>query len=242
MNNIPTPHIGAKLGEIAETVILPGDPLRAKKMAEKYLKNAKLVSSVRNNYCYTGTYRGKRVSIMSTGMGTASMGIYSHELFNFYNVKNAIRVGTIGSLDENFHIGDILIAQNAHTNTNYMDIFPQGKTICKMKGVNSFAASKNLVEKALEVDSSLKYNLCDIWTTDTFYSTLPAPIVKKLNIAGVEMEGAALYLNAEVVHKNALCICTVSDEIYSNKSASSDERENNFYKMFELALNIALKL
>ncbi len=242
MNKIPTPHIGAKLGEIAETVILPGDPLRAKKMAEKYLKNAKLVSSVRNNFCYTGTFCGKRVSIMSTGMGTASMGIYSHELFNFYNVKNAIRVGTIGSLDENFHIGDILIAQNAHTNTNYMDIFPQGKTICKMKGVNSFAASKNLVEKALEVDSSLKGNLCDIWTTDTFYSTPPAALVKELNIAGVEMEGAALYLNAEIAHKNALCICTVSDEIYSNKSASSDERENNFYKMFELALNIALRL
>ena len=242
MNKTPTPHIGAKLGEIAETVILPGDPLRAKKMAEKYLENTTLVSSVRNNYCYTGTYQGKPVSIMSTGMGTASMGIYSYELFNFYNVKNAIRVGTIGSLNKNFHIGNLLIAQNTHTNTNYMNIFPQGKTVCQVEGVNSFAASKSLVEKALEVDSSLEKNICDIWTTDTFYSTLPAALVKKLNIAGVEMEGAALYLNAELAHKNALCICTVSDEIYSNKSASADERENNFYKMFELALNIALKL
>lgn len=242
MNKTPTPHIGAKLGEIAETVILPGDPLRAKKMAKKYLKNAKLVSSVRNNYCYTGTYCGKTVSIMSTGMGPASMGIYSHELFNFYNVKNAIRVGTIGSLDDNFHIGDILIAQNAYTNTNYMDIFPQGKTICKVAGVNSFSASEGLIKKALELDNSLTKNLCNIWTTDTFYSTLPASLVKKLRIAGVEMEGASLYLNAGLSHKNALCICTVSDEIYSNKSASSDERENNFYKMFELALNIALKL
>ena len=187
MNKTPTPHIEAKLGEIAETVILPGDPLRAKKMAEKYLKNAKLVSSVRNNYCYTGTYCGKAVSIMSTGMGTASMGIYSHELFNFYNVKNAIRVGTIGSLNDNFHIGDILVAQKVFTNTNFMDIFPQGKTICNVKGINSFCASEKIVKIALEVDGSLQKNLCNIWSTDTFYSTLPSELVKELDIAGVEM-------------------------------------------------------
>jgi purine-nucleoside phosphorylase len=242
MNKTPTLHIEANLGEIAETVILPGDPLRAKKMAEKYLKDAKLVSKIRNNFCYTGTYCGKPVSIMSTGMGPASMGIYSHELFNFYNVKNAIRVGTIGSLNDHFHLGDILIAQNVYTNTNYMDIFPQGKTICKVKGVNLFHASENLVEKALEVDSSLQKNFCNIWTTDSFYSTLPSELVKKIDLAGVEMEGAALYLNAQLSRANALCICTVSDELFSGKKASVDERENNFYKMFEIALNVALKL
>ncbi len=242
MNKTPTLHIEAKLGEIAETVILPGDPLRAKKMAEKYLKNAKLVSKIRNNFCYTGTYCGKAVSIMSTGMGPASMGIYSHELFNYYNVKNAIRVGTIGSLNDNFHLGDILIAQNVYTDTNYMNIFPEGKTICKVKGVNSFPASEKLVEKTLEVDRSLEKNLCNIWTTDTFYATLPADLVKKLGIAGVEMEGSALYLNAKLSNANALCICTVSDELFSGKRASSKERENNFYKMFEIALNLVLKL
>lgn len=242
MKTTPTPHISAKLGEIAQTVILPGDPLRAKLMAEKFLKNVKLVSSVRNNFCYTGTYKDKPVSIMSTGMGPASMGIYSHELFNFYNVKTAIRVGTIGSLDENFHIGDILIAQNAYTNTNFMNIYQNGKNICGTNGVNCFAASQNLVQKALDIDNSLKNNICNIWTTDTFYSSLPQNLVRSLGIAGVEMEGAALFLNAQQCGASALCICTVSDEIFSGKSASSKVRESNFSKMFALALDIASKL
>ena len=242
MNKTPTPHIEAKFGEIAQTVILPGDPLRAKKMAKKYLKDAKLVSSVRNNYCYTGTYNGKPVSIMSTGMGPASMGIYAYELFNYYGVKNAIRVGTIGSLNPKYCIGDILIAQNCYTNTNLMDIYQNGKTICGTKGVNCFEASNNLLHKMLEQDSNLQNNLCNIWTTDTFYSTLNQSLVKKLDIAGVEMEGASLYLNAKLANANALCLCTVSDEIYSGKCTTSSERENNFFKMFELALSIASKL
>ncbi|MGN0798427.1 MAG: purine-nucleoside phosphorylase [Christensenellales bacterium] len=242
MNKTPTPHIEAKFGEIAQTVILPGDPLRAKKMAKKYLKDAKLVSSVRNNFCYTGTYNGKPVSIMSTGMGPASMGIYAYELFNYYGVKNAIRVGTIGSLNPKYCIGDILIAQNCYTNTNLMDIYQNGKTICGTKGVNCFEASDNLLHKMLEQDSNLQNNLCNIWTTDTFYSTLNQSLVKKLDIAGVEMEGASLYLNAKLANANALCLCTVSDEIYSGKCTTSSERENNFFKMFELALSVASKL
>ena len=242
MNKTPTPHIEAKLGEIAKTVILPGDPLRAKRMAKKYLKDAKLVSSVRNNFCYTGTYNGKPVSIMSTGMGPASMGIYSYELFNYYGVKNAIRVGTIGSLSPKHKIGDLLIAKNCYTNTNLMDIYQNGKTICGTKGVNCFEASKELVQKALEKQPNIEDNLCNIWTTDTFYSSLNKSLVQKLDIAGVEMEGASLYLNAKLANANALCICTVSDEIYSGKSTTSSEREKTFFKMFELALSIASTL
>lgn len=242
MNKTPTPHIEAKLGEIAKTVILPGDPLRAKRMAKKYLKDAKLVSSVRNNFCYTGTYNGKPVSIMSTGMGPASMGIYSYELFNYYGVKNAIRVGTIGSLSPKHKIGDLLIAKNCYTNTNLMDIYQNGKTICGTKGINCFEASKELVQKALEKQPNIEDNLCNIWTTDTFYSSLNKSLVQKLDIAGVEMEGASLYLNAKLANANALCICTVSDEIYSGKSTTSSEREKNFFKMFELALSISSTL
>ena len=203
MNKTPTPHIEAKLGEIAKTVILPGDPLRAKRMAKKYLKDAKLVSSVRNNFRYTGTYNGKPVSIMSTGMGPASMGIYSYELFNYYGVKNAIRVGTIGSLSPKHKIGDLLIAKNCYTNTNLMDIYQNGKTICGTKGVNCFEASKELVQKALEKQPNIEDNLCNIWTTDTFYSSLNKSLVQKLDIAGVEMEGASLYLNAQLANANA---------------------------------------
>ncbi len=238
MQNIPTPHISAKLGEIAKTVILPGDPLRAKKMAKKFLTDAKLVSAVRNNYCYTGTYNGASVSIMSTGMGPASMGIYSYELFKFYNVENAIRVGTIGSLNDELKIGDVIICKNAITDTNFNEIY-------SLTNLTKTQSSKKLFNLATVVakEKNIKTFVGDIFTTDTFYSSQKrSDKIRSLDVVGVEMEGASLYDNAKKLKKNALCICTVSDEVLTGKQSSSYERENNFDKMFLLALEMATKL
>ncbi len=235
---IPTVHIDAQLNEIAKTVILPGDPLRAKKMAEKFLKDVKLVSSIRNNYCYTGLYKNIPVSIMSTGMGPASMGIYSYELFNFYNVQNAIRVGTIGSLDENLKIGTLLVGESIYTDTNYNSLYEKNKE-CKLY------ASKKLLNLAKEVATLKKYEVAfaPIYTTDTFYlSKEKNEHIISLGAKGIEMEGAALYENAKQSKKEALCICTISDEILTNKSSTSKQRQNNYDKMFRLALEMAVKL
>lgn len=233
-----TPHISAKPQEIAKTVIMPGDPLRAKKMAKKFLTDVKLVSSVRNNYCYTGLYNGVPVSIMSSGMGCASMGIYSYELFNFYNVQNIIRVGTIGSLNANIKIGDLIICKESITDTNYNQLFAT-------HGECPTHASPSLVKMASQIAKQKNYSVFTekIYTTDTFYGgENQNKHIISLGAVGVEMEASALYSNAKLFNKNALTICTVSDEIITKKSTSSFVRENNFAQMFELALEIATKL
>ncbi len=238
MNKTPTAHIEAKVNDIAKTVIMPGDPRRAEKMAKKFLKDVKLVNSVRNNYCFTGFYNGTKVSIMSSGMGTPSMGIYSYELFNFYNVENIIRVGTIGSLDKSFKIGDIIIGNEVITDTNYNSLYARNKE-------TKLFASKKLVELAKKFSQAenIKAKLGAIYTTDTFYSSEEkTKHIISLGAKGVEMEAAALYENANNSNKNALTICTISDEILTNKATTSFERENNFDKMFELALKISTKL
>ena len=238
MNLTPTPHNQAKLGEIAKTVLLPGDPLRAKMIAEKFLTDVKLVNSVRNNYCFTGFYKGKEISIMSTGMGCASMGIYSYELFNFYNVENAIRVGTIGAIDSNYKIGDIVLAQKTISDTNYLNNFAQN-------GESIIECSQELLLKAKEVanQNNIKIKPATIYTSDTFYDdekTMQHQI--DLGVVGVEMECASLYLNAKKFSKNALTICTVSDEKYSGNISSSDTRQNLYLNMALLALDLAKSL
>jgi len=238
MANTPTPHNKALMGQIAQTVLLPGDPRRAKLIAEQLLTDVKLVSDVRNNYCYTGLYNGKPVSVMSTGMGCASMGIYSYELFKFYGVKNAIRVGTIGSLNTDYKIGDIVIAQSTITNTNYMDYFAQN-------GEGEVFCSKKLLDKLNKVvkNQNRTAKLGKIYTTDTFYSTKEQQAHQiSLNAVGVEMECASLYLTANSLNKNAICICTVSDEVLTGEKQSSEERENNFLGMATLALDLAYSL
>lgn len=238
MENTPTPHISCKFGEIAKTVLLPGDPLRAKMIAEKFLADATLVNSVRNNFCYTGTYKGKKISVMSTGMGCASMGIYSYELFNFYGVENAIRIGTIGALNDNYKIKDIILAKKTISNTNYLNFF-------KENGEGEISASNELLSKAKEVaqETNTSIKECSIYTTDTFYSSQNEVDHQiSLNVAGVEMECASLYLNALNSNKKALTICTVSDELYSGKKTTSEERQNNFLGMVKLALDLAVSL
>lgn len=237
-NLTPTPHNSAINGEIAKTVLLPGDPLRAKLISEKFLTSVTLVNSVRNNLCFTGLYKGKPVSIMSTGMGCASMGIYSYELFNFYNVENAIRVGTIGSLQKEYKIRDIIVAENTISNTNYLNNYEKNGEFC-------LPCSKELLDKTKELAKNTNKNIkvANIYTSDTFYNT-PEESKRQasLGVAGVEMECAALYLNALNSNKKALCICTVSDEVFSGKATGSEERQKNFLDMALLALDLAISL
>ncbi len=231
-----TPHIDANLGEIAKTVIMPGDPLRAKKMA-KSLDKARLVSKARNNFCYTGTYKGVKLSIMSSGMGSGSMGIYSHELFETYNVQNIIRVGTIGSLNPNIKIGDVIVGEKIDSDSNYGDILVENKTqmSCSPKilsHITSIAKEKNA-----------KVALGKIFSTDTFYAKSGVnDELSRKGFLGVEMECSALYKNAIDFGRHAICLCTVTDELLSGKRASSRERQNNFSQVFSLALDVAITL
>lgn len=234
--SIPTPHISAKLGDFAETVLMPGDPLRAKFIAENFLTDAVLVNNVRGINGYTGYYKGKRVSVMASGMGQPSIGIYSYELYNFYGVKNIIRVGSCGSFDKDLHVRDIIIAQGACTNGNYASQYKLPGTFCPI-------ADFELLRKAVECAEKLgvNYKVGNILSSDTFYDDSNSGMEwAKMGVLGVEMESAALYCNAARAGKSALCICTVSDSfIYPEENTTAEEREKSFTKMMEIALELA---
>lgn len=234
--NVPTPHISAEYGDFAQTVLMPGDPLRAKFIAETYLENAKLVNNVRGINGYTGFYKGKRVSVMASGMGQPSIGIYSYELFNFYGVENIIRIGSCGSFDKDLHARDLIIAMGACTNGNFALQYNLPGTFCPI-------ASYSLVEKAVKEceKAGVKFKVGNILSSDTFYDDSDSGMVwSKMGVLGVEMESAALYCNAARAGKNALCICTVSDSfIYPEENTTAEERQMSFTKMMEIALAIA---
>lgn len=234
--HIPTPHITAKAGDFAETVLMPGDPLRAKYIAENYLENPVLVNNVRGVNGYTGTYRGKRVSVMASGMGQPSIGIYSYELFAFYDVKNIIRVGSCGSFHPGLHARDIVIAMGACTNGNYASQYRLPGTFCPI-------ASYDLVRRAADECErrGVRYMVGNILSSDTFYDDANSGLEwAKMGVLGVEMESAALYCNAARLGKNALCICTVSDSfIYPEENTTAEERQTSFTKMMEIALELA---
>ncbi len=235
-NNIPTPHISAKRGDFAQTVIMPGDPQRSEFIAKTYLTDAKLVNNVRGIGGYTGLYKGKRVSVMASGMGQPSMGIYSYELFNFYDVDSIIRVGTCGSISKDLHARDMIIALGACTNGNYASQYRLPGTFCP-------TADFDLVQKAVcECERlKLRYKVGTVLSSDTFYDDSGSALEwAKMNVLGVEMEAAALYCNAARAGKRALCICTVSDSfIYPEENTTSEERLGAFTKMMEVALEIA---
>lgn len=234
--NVPTPHISAEYGDFAQTVLMPGDPLRAKFIAETYLENAKLVNNVRGINGYTGFYKGKRVSVMASGMGQPSIGIYSYELFNFYGVENIIRIGSCGSFDKDLHARDLIIAMGACTNGNFALQYNLPGTFCPI-------ASYSLIEKAVKEceKAGVKFKVGNILSSDTFYDDSDSGMVwSKMGVLGVEMESAALYCNAARAGKNALCICTVSDSfIYPEENTTAEERQTSFTKMMEIALAIA---
>ena len=232
---IPTPHIEAKKGDFADTVLMPGDPLRAKFIAETYLEDCKQINSVRGMLGYTGFYKGKKVSVMGSGMGQPSIGIYSYELFNFYDVKTIIRIGSCGSLDKDLHVKDLIIAMGACTNGNYASQY-------RLPGTFAPIADFDLVKRAVELceEKGVNYKVGNILSSDTFYDDSNSTLDwAKMGVLGVEMECAALYCNAARAHKKALCICTVSDSLVNDEITTSEERRTSFTKMMEIALELA---
>ena len=234
MNTTPTPHIEAKLGDIAKTVLMPGDPLRAKFMAEKYLDNPVQFNGVRGMLGYTGTYKGKEVSIMGHGMGIPSIGIYTYELYNFYGVETIIRVGSAGAIDEALKIGDVVIAMGACTNSAYAMQY-------QLPGTYAPIATFDLVKRAASEAEKLgvNYKVGNIYSSDTFYDdSLGLKAWQKMGVLAVEMEASALYMNAARAGKNALCICTISDCPFTGEATSSEHRQTAFTQMMEVALGI----
>ena len=233
---VPTPHIEAKEGDFARTVLMPGDPLRSKYIAENFLEDPVLVNNVRGVQGYTGTYKGKKVSVMASGMGQPAIGIYSYELFNFYNVEQIIRVGSCGSIDKDLHVRDIILAQAACTNGNYASQYG-------LPGTFAPIADFELLRKAVDVCElkGVRYKVGNIFSSDMFYDDMNSGLVwAKMGVLGVEMESAALYCNAARAGKKALCICTVSDSfLYPEENTTAEERQNSFTAMMEIALEIA---
>lgn len=231
-----TPHNSAKMGDIAETILLPGDPLRAKFIAETFLEDVVEFNAVRNMLGYTGTYKGKRVSVMGTGMGVPSIGIYSYELIHFFGVKNLIRVGSCGGFTEDLKLYDIIFAMGASTNSSYGDQY-------ELPGKFSAIASWDLLYKAKQVADEKGYPVTvgNILTSDVFYSPNKDEYKKwaGMNVLAAEMETYALYCNAAAAGVNALTILTVSDSIALAQETTAEERQNSFTKMMEIALELA---
>ncbi len=245
MTNYPTPHINATPTDFAKTVLMPGDPLRAKFIAENFLTDAKLVNNVRGIHGYTGTYKGTPVSVMASGMGMPSIGIYSYELFNFFDVDNIIRVGSAGGMSENVKVRDIIIAQGACTDSNYAHTFNLPGTFAP---IASFNLLKTAVNKADELN--LKYCVGNVLSSDVFYGDMQgipeemtsSALWGKMGVLGVEMEAAALYMNAARAGKNALAILTVSDHLLTGEALSAEDRQNTFTDMMKLSLETAVSL
>ncbi|MCL2373093.1 MAG: purine-nucleoside phosphorylase [Defluviitaleaceae bacterium] len=237
MMSIPTPHINAKEGEIAKTVLMPGDPLRAKYIAENYLESPKLVNEIRGMLAYTGTYNGKPVTVMGSGMGCPSMGIYSYELFNFYKVDNIVRIGSAGSINMDLELGDIVMAVGACTESNYPALFS------RCPGTFAPVASYELMSKA-QASANLvgaKLHVGNVLTSDVFYGDDPAGMNAwlRMGVLAVEMEAAALYTNAARAGKHGLCICTISDKVFNrDEYMSAKERETTFTQMMGVALGM----
>ncbi len=232
--SVPTPHISANIDDFAQTVLMPGDPLRAKFIAETYLENAVLVNNVRGVQGYTGFYKGKRVSVMASGMGMPSIGIYSYELFNFYNVKNIIRIGSAGAIQKDIPLRSIVIGMGSCTNSNYASQY-------ELPGTFAPIASYELLKKATDAAEKLNIPVTvgNLYCSDVFYDGGASVKFADMGVLAVEMESTALYLNAAKAKKNALCICTISDNIVTGESCSSEERQKTFTQMMELALEIA---
>lgn len=234
MEKTPTPHIGAEFGQIAETVIMAGDPLRVKFMAETFLDDAELFNNVRGMLGYTGTYKGKRLSVMGHGMGGPSIGIYSYELFNFYGVKNIIRVGSAGALQTDLHLGDLVIAQGACTDSNYAAQF-------ELNGTFAPIADFGLLRRAVEACDRLgyRYQVGNVITSDFFYHENPHD-EKWINmgVLAKEMEVAALYMNAARSGNKALALCTISDHIITGEQTTAEERQLTFTKMMDVAFSL----
>ncbi|MDD2954901.1 MAG: purine-nucleoside phosphorylase [Oscillospiraceae bacterium] len=230
----PTPHNSAKNGDFAKTVLMPGDPLRAKYIAETFLEDAVMVNNVRGIHGYTGFYKGKRVSVMASGMGIPSIGIYAYELYHFYGVESIIRIGSAGAMHPDLRLRDIVIGQGACTNSRFADQFG-------LPGVFAPIADYGLLEKAVAAAraAGVRFKVGNLLSSDTFYSdNRDGDSWKKMGVLAVEMESAGLYLTAARAGKKALCICTISDGAEIG-ACTAEERQLTFTQMMEIALEIA---
>lgn len=240
MRHLPTPHNQAAEGEIAKTILLPGDPLRAKFIAENFLEDPVQFNQVRNMFGFTGRFRGKEVSVMGTGMGCPSIGIYTYELIHFYGVKNLIRIGSCGAMQPELELGDIVMAVSASTDSNYGHQY-------HLPGSYSAGADYELLEKAVESarKNGYRFTVGNVLSSDCFYGDTPEwEQWAKMGVLAAEMESYALYCNAARAGKDvrALGIFTVSDSMVSKKEMSADERQNSFTNMMTVALEAAVSL
>lgn len=240
-----TPHNSAAPGAFAKTVLMPGDPLRSQFIAETFLENPVLVNNVRGVQGYTGAYKGVPVSVMASGMGMPSIGIYSHELYNAYGVENILRIGSAGAIQPHINLKDIVMAMGASTDSNWANQFHLAGTFAP---ICSYKMLRAAIESAEELDAP--YHVGNILSSDVFYGddeNVPEALDpnhnwRKMGIMAIEMESAALYLNAARYGKNALCICTVSDQLVRGEFLSADERQTGFRQMMQVALETAVKL
>ena len=243
--NYPTPHILATPEDFGQTVLMPGDPLRSQYIAQNFLENAKLVNNVRGVQGYTGYYKGVKVSVMASGMGMPSIGIYSYELFNAFGVRNIMRIGSAGSMDPDVKVRDIVIAQGACTNSDFAHQY-------HLDGTFAPIASFDMLRKSVEACEELgaTYHVGNILSSDNFYgddegvpeALNPGYCWRKMGVMATEMEAAALYMTAARWKKNALCICTISDHILTGEALPPEERQTSFREMMQVALETAVKI
>ena len=226
---VPSACNAANKGDIAETVLMPGDPLRAKFVAENYLADAKCFNSVRNMLGFTGLYRGKRVSVMGSGMGIPSMGLYAHELYAYFGVENIIRIGTTGGLSDDVKLRDIVIAMGASTNSNFAEQYCFPGTLAPV-------ADFGLLDKAVKAarDRRLSFRVGSVFSSDSFYNANPSAneAFRKMGMLAVDMETAGLYWTAMAEGKKALSILTVSDHIFTGEGLSAEDRQESFHAIW----------
>ena len=233
-----TPHNSAKMGDFGKTVLMPGDPLRAKFIAENFLTDPVLVNNVRGVQGYTGTWKGVKVSVMASGMGIPSIGIYSHELYTQYGVENILRVGSTGALQEDVKVRDIVFAMGASTNSNYIHQFGIPGTFAPIADYKLLRTAVDIAEK-----QGATYQVGNVLSADTFYNDDPTFNDNwiKMNVLAVEMEAAALYMNAAYNRVNAMAMMTISDHFVTGEKCTTEERQQTFTNMMELALEVAVK-
>lgn len=236
---VTTPHINADKDAFGKTVLMPGDPLRSKFIAENFFENAELVNNIRGIQGYTGTYKGIKLSVMASGMGMPTIGIYSYELFNMFNVENIIRIGSTGAMQEKVKVRDIVFGMGACTNSNYASQYG-------LRGAFAPIASYHLLKAAIEQAdmAGAAYHVGNVLSSDVFYDDDKTANEgwQKMGVLCVEMEAAALYMNAARCGKNALAMFTVSDSLVTGEATTAEERQNSFTQMMEIALNTAVSI
>ncbi len=239
MANYPTPHIAAAPEDLAKTILMPGDPLRSKFIAENFLTDAKLINNIRGIQGYTGTYEGTRVTVMASGMGMPSIGIYSYELYNFYGVENIMRIGSAGSIHMDVKVRDIVMAMGTSTNSNYVRQFQVPGTYAP---IADYGMLKQAIAEAEKIGAT--YHVGNVLSSDTFYDDQEDAndYWQKMGVLCIEMETAALYMNAARAGKHALGIFTISDHILTKEALSAEERQTSFTQMMEIALHTAVAL